>query len=80
MGLGSVGMKSIGHDGSNQASRPGSIRSRLFILALQRIGVVIYTSPHHEAGSLRWADSARGYGFPIARNLRDLLVGDDVKL
>ena len=50
------------------------------LLALQRIGVEMYTSAYHEAGSLKWPKSAKGYGFPIARNLRDLLIGDDVDL
>lgn len=49
-------------------------------LALQRIGVELYTSTHHETGSLKWSMSAKGYGFPIARNLRDLLIGDDADL
>jgi Domain of unknown function (DUF6968) len=50
------------------------------LLALQRIGVEIYTSAYHQAGSLKWFEPTRGYGFPIAHNLRDLLIGDDVNL
>jgi hypothetical protein len=50
------------------------------VLAPQKIGVDIYTSSYHEAGSLKWFEPAQGYGFPITHNLRDLLIGDDVKL
>jgi len=48
-------------------------------LALQLIGVQIYTSAHHASGKLTWLDSGKGYGFPVPNNLRDLLVGDDKK-
>ena len=47
-------------------------------LTLQKIGADIYCSSYHEAGQLRWTSSP-GYGFPVARNLRDLLVGDDAR-
>jgi len=46
-------------------------------LALQMIGADIYTSDYHKSGELVWKIPARGYGFPVPRNLRDLLVGDD---
>jgi len=49
------------------------------LLALQKIGVDIYTSGYHETGSLKFAPT-QGYGFPVTRNLRDLLIGDDVNL
>jgi hypothetical protein len=50
------------------------------LLALQKIGVEIYTSAYHQAGSLKWFEPTEGYGFPITHNLRDLLIGDDVTL
>jgi hypothetical protein len=46
-------------------------------LALKAIGAEAYSSPFHHAGTLVWERSGGGYGFPVARNLRDLLVGDD---
>jgi hypothetical protein len=49
-------------------------------LALQMIGAEIYTSAYHKSGSLKWSKQADGYGFPVTRNIRDLLVGDDVNL
>ena len=49
------------------------------ILALQTIGVEIYTSEYHEAGTLRWFEPSEGYGFPACSSLRDALIGDDAK-
>jgi hypothetical protein len=50
------------------------------VLVLQRIGVEIYTSAYHETGTLKWFEPTQGYGFPIAHNLRNLLIGDDLNL
>ena len=50
------------------------------ILALQKIGVEIYTSSYHQSGSLRWLERQSEYGFPVPSNVRDLLSGDDTKL
>jgi Domain of unknown function (DUF6968) len=50
------------------------------ILALQMIGAEIYASAYHKAGSLKWFERYRGYGFPVGCNLRDLLIGDDTSL
>lgn len=47
------------------------------IHALQMIGVEVYTSTQHKAGRLEWLAPGHGYGFPVANNIRDLLVGDD---
>ena len=45
--------------------------------ALQKIGLEIYTSAYHGSGILSWEQPGQGYGFPIPRNGRDLLVGED---
>ncbi len=47
--------------------------------ALQIIGAEIYCSDYHKSGNLFWDAPGRGYGFPVAPTLRDLLVGDDAK-
>jgi hypothetical protein len=49
------------------------------ILALRTICTELYTSEYHEAGTLRWFEAGRGYGFPAFITSRDLLIGDDVK-
>ena len=48
-------------------------------LAMKTIGSYLYTSGYHRAGVLEWMKPGAGYGFPIAANLRDLLVGQDAK-
>ncbi len=48
-------------------------------LALKMIGSEIYTSEYHKSKMLSWEKPGRGYGFPVARNMRDLLEGDDAK-
>lgn len=47
------------------------------VLALQMIGAEIYSSEYHREGRLRAYASDKGYGFPVAASLRDLLVGAD---
>lgn len=46
-------------------------------LAMQKIAIELYTSTHHKSGKLYWERPGGGYGFPIMKNSRDLLVGDD---
>lgn len=45
--------------------------------ALQMIAIQLYASTYHETGRLFWTKPGQGYGFPIAKNGRDLLVGID---
>lgn len=47
--------------------------------ALLMIGSEIYSSGYHKSGKLMFEQPGRGYGFPVANSLRDLLVGDDAK-
>jgi hypothetical protein len=54
--------------------------AQALVLALQTVGVEIYTSTYHETGSLGWHESYQGYGFPVGANLRELLIGDDMNL
>lgn len=37
----------------------------------------LYVSPHHLAGDLKWEKSGDGYGFPVPKNGRDMLIGAD---
>lgn len=46
-------------------------------LALKMIGAQIYASDHHASGKLVWLEPGKGYGFPVTKGIRDLLVGDD---
>jgi hypothetical protein len=46
-------------------------------LVQQKIGVDLYMSRYHKARSMRWLEGWTGYGFPLPKNGRDLLIGDD---
>ena|ERR1700680_2453214 len=50
------------------------------LLALQKIGIEIYASEYHESGRLVWIEQGQGYGFPVSRNVRNLLIGADADL
>lgn len=66
-------------DGKRAAAANGFDAIQALLFALQMIGAEIYTSDHHKEGRLVWGQLGSGYGFPLAQNLRDLLVGDDAK-
>ncbi|MBL8568728.1 MAG: hypothetical protein JNK84_06545 [Phreatobacter sp.] len=46
-------------------------------LAMQKIASELYASAYHKQGRLAWLGQGGGYGFPITKNGRDLLVGYD---
>jgi hypothetical protein len=48
-------------------------------LALKMIGSEIYTSDYHKSKMLMWEKPGQGYGFPVSKNIRDLLEGDDAE-
>jgi len=46
---------------------------------IQAIGTNLYTSDYHRSGRLRWGKpgDGYGYGYPVPKNIRNLLVGND---
>lgn len=46
-------------------------------LAQQMVGAELYSSDFHARGQLQWQKPGDGYGFPVPRNIRDLLIGAD---
>lgn len=68
-------------DGLHGIRAYGVDAMQALILALNMIGIHLYTSGYHEDGVLSWAapGDGRGYGFPVPSGIRDLLVGDDAK-
>ena len=49
-----------------------------FCLALEMIGVILYTSAEYKVGHLSWEAGRKGeLGFPVPNNVRDLLPYDD---
>lgn len=53
--------------------------AQALIIALQIIGVELYTSEHHKSGKLFFDKPGNGYGFPPSASIHDLLQGDDAK-
>lgn len=51
--------------------------TQAMLLTMQAIGTDIYTSDYHLSGRLRWEISGKGYGYPVPRTIKHLLVGDD---
>ena len=49
------------------------------ILTLQMIGARLYFSDYHKTGRLYFETPGSGYGFPVPKNARDLLIGDDAR-
>lgn len=46
-------------------------------IALKMIGALIYANDHHAAGKLMWLTPGQGHCFPVAKEIRDVLVGED---
>jgi hypothetical protein len=67
-------------DGKRSSAAAGVDSVQALLLALQKIGTEIYTSDYHRQGQVNWLEANQGYGFPVPKNVRDLLVGDDVEL
>lgn len=45
--------------------------------ALERIGTDLYGSPYHQQRKLWWVKPIVGYGFPVPRGAREILIGQD---
>jgi len=66
-------------EGTRKFAAHGDDSVQAIELALKMIGAEIYASDYHKSKMLRWEKSGQGYGFPVARTLRDLLEGDDAE-
>jgi hypothetical protein len=66
-------------EGTRRFAAHGVDSVQALLLALKMIGAEIYTSDYHKSGKLFSEAPGRGYGFPVANTLRDLLEGDDAK-
>jgi hypothetical protein len=64
-------------EGTRRFAGHGKDSVQAIVVAMQMIGAELYASAYHKNQSLRAEDQKGGYGFPIANNCRDLLVGDD---
>lgn len=66
-------------EGMRTAAASGHDSVQALLFALKMIGAEIYTSDYHKSGDLTWTEAHGGYGFPVTKNLRDLLEGDDAR-
>lgn len=64
-------------DGAYVADAWGADAVQALDLCLKSIAQRLYFSDYHKTGALFWPGQGEGYGFPIAKNGRDLLVGQD---
>lgn len=64
-------------DGRRVSAAAGFDSVQALHLALQKIGIDLYMSRYHATGSLSWGPPGSGYGFPVPKNGRGLLVGND---
>ena len=66
--------------GKKRASSGFGVDSVQAILStMLKIGLELYSSDQHSAGTLVFDKSGNGYGFPVPKELRGLLVGDDAR-
>jgi hypothetical protein len=47
------------------------------VIAFQMAAALLYASSYHQHGQLSWKPGRKGYGLPVTRGMRDILVGDD---
>ena len=66
-------------EGTRKGTSHGYDSVQALLLALNIVGSELYTSDYHKAGKLASGDLWKGYGFPVPKNIRDLLIGDDAK-
>ncbi len=64
-------------DGIYESKGYGIDQFQAIVLTIQKIGTDIYFSDYHKTGRLYFEKPGSGYGFPVPRNARDILVGDD---
>ncbi|WP_114947411.1 DUF6968 family protein [Microvirga calopogonii] len=64
-------------DGVDETTTYGVDQFQAIILTLQMIGSRLYLSDCHKSGRLYFETPGSGYGFPVPKIMRDLLIGDD---
>lgn len=66
-------------EGTAQGSMQGADALSALHGALMFIGIDLYASPYHSSGKMWWAKPFVGYGFPVPKDAREILVGEDQK-
>ena len=69
----------IGWPGKPYTIKGGGVDGvQALISALGMIGINLYVSEPHKNGQLFFEGPGQGYGFPVTKTVRDILVGHDV--
>lgn len=64
-------------DEVKESTTYGVDQFQAIILTLQMIGSRLYLGDHHQSGNLYFELPGSGYGFPVPKIMRDVLIGDD---
>ncbi|WP_029004282.1 DUF6968 family protein [Azorhizobium doebereinerae] len=64
-------------EGTQAVDAYGHDAIQAFYLALQIVGIHLYTSDYHADGDIFFPGQGKGYGFPLPPSLRGMLIGDD---
>ena len=65
-------------NGTRVSAGHGVDSAQALFVSMQKIGAELYTSSYHRENRLRFEAPGKGYGFPVPKPMRDLLVGDDL--
>jgi hypothetical protein len=57
----------------------GSDSMQALLCAMQKIGLELYFSDSYKSGKLSWSSDWNGFGLPVPKNARDMLIGEDAK-
>lgn len=64
-------------EGTIKSHAQGNDALHALHLAELKIGTELYMSRYHHERKMRWIDLWEGYGFPLPKGARDLLIGHD---
>jgi hypothetical protein len=64
-------------EGKVESSAAGNDALHAVLMAMQKISQDLYMSRYHHERKMSWGKGWVGYGFPMPKNGRDLLIGHD---
>ncbi|RUT29368.1 hypothetical protein EMQ25_14710 [Arsenicitalea aurantiaca] len=66
-------------EGMARSRAQGNDALHAMLLCQQKIGMELYMSRYHHERRMWWRKPWDGYGFPLPKEGRDLLIGDDAR-
>ena len=64
-------------EGTIKSHTQGNDALHAIELAMQKLGTEVYMSRYHHEGKMWWIKPWVGYGFPMPKEARDLMIGHD---